>query len=122
MITTTATTAKELMKKEKQALEYMIKLLDVLQSLDKNMPLNYALMWLLVARSAAEGTTMDSLKVIVGTSKASAERFKEKFTELGLIEVIEDRLETRSFLYKITKKGHIRLNQLQAMTAALQAS
>lgn len=108
----------EFTKAEKQSLDNLIKLLDNLHGFDGNMPLNYALMWLLVARSASKGQTLDSLALTVETSKASAERFKIKFTELGLIEVIEDRLEERSYLYKITKKGHLRLNQLQAMTAA----
>lgn len=112
----------EYSKDEKQSLERLIKLLDNLHSMDDNMPLNYALMWLLVARAASKGATLDSLALSLETSKASAERFKAKFMELGLIEVIEDRVEDRSFLYKITKKGHIRLNQLQAMTAAFQVN
>lgn len=110
----------EYSKPEKQALDRLIRLMDNLQSIDGDMPLNYALMWLLVARSASKGETLDSLALSVETSKASAERFKDKFMELGLIEVNHDRIQEGSYLYKITEKGHIRLNQLQAMTAAFR--
>ena len=108
----------EFSKDEKKGIDRLLKLLDTLHSMDDNMPLNYALMWLLVARSAAKGQTLKSLALAVAASKATTERFKAKFIDLGLIEVIEDRIEDRSYLYKITKKGHIRLNQLQAMAAA----
>lgn len=110
----------EYSKEEKKALDRLMKLLQQLQKIDGNMPLHYALMWLLVARSATKGQTLKALALTAETSKTTTERFKGKFMDLGLIEVIEDRLEGRSFLYMISKKGHIRLNQLQVLTTAYQ--
>ncbi|MBL1421178.1 MAG: hypothetical protein COC24_011780 [Alphaproteobacteria bacterium] len=112
----------ELSKAQQKALGGMIKILEAILRIDGNMPLHYVLMWLLVSRSAAKGQTLKALTLAVKTSKATTERFKAKFMELGLIEIIDDRVEDRSYLYKISKKGRIKLNQLEVIATTFETA